>query len=295
MKWKNSGKMKKIVLWIVATVIVIVAIYLGISAYVTVEAISVQRKPITESPVGIDYENVSFPSRVDEMTLKGWYMPGGDSCIIIVTGGWDNRINENIRILEITGNLVSNGFSVLLFDKRGRGESDGKAMLLVHTAKDIGGALDYVRNRGHTTAYLLGYSAGAASSIMFAAENDITALVSDSSFADLDEMLVRGIVDRGYPEFFARVFSPGAFLVARIVYGYESVNPIEVVVDVSCPILFIHGEVDHFIPVNDVYRLYQASNNPFDEMWVVPDADHCQEYNTNPTGYIDRLIAFFDE
>ncbi|GAI68101.1 unnamed protein product [marine sediment metagenome] len=79
---------------------------------------------------------------------------------------------------------------------------------------------------------------------------------------------------------------------ARIIYGYKRVDPVDIVAEASCPILFIHGEADDLIPVNNAYELYEASDNPSDQVWIVLGATHCQAYNTNPVGYIDEVISF---
>ena len=272
----------------------IVVIYLGLSAAIDVR--SVPREPVMESPIGMEYEDVSFPSRVDNVTLRGWYMSGGELCIIVVNRGQDNRVNLAIGTLEITSDLVDSGFSVLLFDQRGRGESDGKGLLLVHTDRDLGGAVDYIVGRGHSKVYLLGFSTGAASSIMFAAANDgVIGIISDSCFTDVHEMFIRGMVEQGFPELLTKILVPGIFLVARIRYGCEPVNPVDVVGDITCPLFFIHGEEDSFTPAEDAHKLLQASGNPLDDIWVVPGADNCLGYRTNPGGYIDRLISFLEK
>ncbi|GAJ17132.1 unnamed protein product, partial [marine sediment metagenome] len=125
---------------------VVLVAYFGASSYFAAIVMKIPRIPLDDSPasVGLNYEDVSFPSRVDGITLKGWYCLGGESVIIFVNGGHQNRVDPDMGTLELTRDLVGRGYSVLLFDLRGRGESEGKGLRLTHTDRDIGGAVDYI-------------------------------------------------------------------------------------------------------------------------------------------------------
>lgn len=274
------------------------ATYLGVSAYVAINAMKIPRIPLGDSPasVGLVYKDVSFASRVDSVVLKGWYIPGERTfTIIIVNGGWRNRVDPNVGTLELTRDLVETGYSVLLFDLRGRGESGGEGLAFTYTERDIGGAVDYIKSTGFPTDSIgiIGFSSGAASSLVFASQESIGALVLDGCFADVNKMIIREAPKRRVPQFIARSFTPGVFLMAKIIYGYKAVSPVERAGDVTCPILFIHGKVDGSVPVTDVHKLYHAGNSPSNRLWVVDGADHCQTYKTNPTRYVDEITSFF--
>ena len=286
----------KIIIIIIIVVVILLA-YLGTSAYFAAIVMKIPRISLDDSPasVGLNYEDVSFPSRADNITLSGWYIPGGgENTIIMVSGSVQNRIESDIGVLKMSRDLVGRGFNILLFDLRGRGESEGKGLMMTHADRDIGGAVDYIKSRNASAENIgiIGFSTGAASALIFAGQENI-AVVSDSCFADVSEMLVRvGVKERGLPESLVQFFKPGVFLMARIIYGYKRVDPVDIVAEASCPILFIHGEADDLIPVNNAYELYEASDNPSDQVWIVPGATHCQAYNTNPVGYIDEVISF---
>jgi len=280
-------------------IIIIVAIvllaYLGTSSYFAVNLMEVSRIPLEDSPgsVGLDYEDVLFPSRDDDRTLSGWYIPGGTFAIIIVTGFNSNRYNPEICSLEISRDLRGKGVSILLFDMRGQGESEGEGTTFVDFEQDIGGAIDYIKSRGYRDIGLLGFSLGAAEALIFASQEDVATVISDSCFANVDDMLVSvGIKEGGLPEFLVKFLNPGVSLIASVIYSYERVDPVNIVADIKCPILFIHGETDDLIPVNNAYELYEASNNANDELLVVLGATHCFAYKTDPSGYIERVSSF---
>jgi fermentation-respiration switch protein FrsA (DUF1100 family) len=278
-----------------------IAAFLGISVYLGHSMTAIERLPITENPslCGLDYEEISFPSRVDELTLYGWYLPAedGDEIIIMVHGAEQHRADPNVKMLDIACGLVEHGYSVLMFDMRGHGESEGERMSAgYYETRDLGGAVDYVVGLGFNDIGVLGFSMGGATAIMTAAEDDnIDAIVADSAYADLNDMLE--------PQFAQRTFFPSFFLkpllfMVKVMYGidFTAVKPVEVVGDIAPrPILFIQGELDDTVPPAHAPSLLEASNNPLNQLWLIPDCGHVEAYVTHPEEYTDRVTAFFDD
>ena len=262
--------------------------------------LKIPRIPLSQTPdsVGLTYEDVCFPSRIDGIALKGWYLPGKrDFTLIIVNGGAQNRIDSETGTLEISQDLVEKGYNLLLFDLRGRGESGGQGYHLIHSERDLGGAVDYLRQRFPSRSIgLMGFSTGAAASIIFASREKVEAVVSDNCFASVtDSLTTKLATDWGVPRFIVRAITPGLFLTVRISHGYKKVDPVSQVADISCPILFIQGDADDLVPVSEAYRLHKASDNPLDDLWIVPNAGHTQAYHTNPVVYIERVTGFLEK
>ncbi len=183
-----------------------------------------------------------------------------------------------------------------MFDLRGHGESDGNRMSAGYYEKrDLLGAVDYMKGRGLERIGVLGFSMGAATALMATAEDDdIDAVVADSSFADLKDMME--------PEFskrtkFPKFFLPPLLFMVKIMYGvdFSAVKPIESVSEIAPrPIFFIHGELDEVVPLEHAYRLQQASQNPQNQLWVVPQAGHVRAYVTHPEEFMNKVTSFFD-
>ena len=257
----------------------------------------IPRLPLNNSPssVGLDYENVSFESRDNSVLLRGWYIPSsGNYVIVIVHGGFQNRVDEDVDTLALTKDLVKNGYNVLLFDLRGRGESEGKGLALSNIELDIGGAVDYLRGRGvpSNCIFLMGFCSGATSSCIFASQNKIGALVLDGCFIDVPTMVTRQAASFGIPKFLVKFFVPGLLFMTRIIYDYDMVNPIDVVDKVACPIFFIHEELDESIKWEEANKLFRASGNPANEIWQISNTEHSQGYRTHPLEYIEKVDIF---
>jgi pimeloyl-ACP methyl ester carboxylesterase len=290
-------KKKKLIKIISIIVGVFLVIYLGISAYGAKTAMEIPHLPLTYSPdsLGVVYEDVSFYSRGDNVLLKGWYLPGEKKDVILfVHGGFQNRIDDNVDTGGLARALVGKGHDVLLFDLRGRGESEGKGQALSNIEEDIGGAVDYLKSRGFSTASIciLGFCSGAASVCIYASQNSVGMVILDGCFIDCQTMVARQAKAVGAPEFLAYFFWPGGILFTHLLYGFKVVNPIDVIHDVNCPILFIHEEYDEYTTSEETQRLFQASSNPANEVWEVGFTEHSQGFRTHPAEYVERVDRF---
>ncbi|MHB8105066.1 MAG: alpha/beta hydrolase [Dehalococcoidales bacterium] len=276
---------------------IFLVIYLGISAYGAKESMEIPRLPLvyTGDSLGVPYQDVSFYSHGDGVLLKGWFVPGeNDEVIIILHGGFQNRIDDNVDTLGLTRGIVEKGYSVLTYDLRGRGESEGKGQALSNIKADIGGAVDFVASRGFTTdkTCILGFCSGAASACIYASQHNIGKLILDGCFIDVKTMVVRQANSVGVPTFLTYFFMPGTISFTWALYGYHMVNPIDVVSKIICPILFIHEENDEFITAEETQRLYEASTNPANEIWEVSSANHSQGFKIHPQEYLEKVAAF---
>jgi len=281
-------------------IVVMIVAFIGVSAYLGYSMTRQERRLLSRNPgdIGLSYETVVFPDIDGELILNGWFLTSDktEKVIIMVHGNGANRDDPTIGTLDIAAALVEHGYNVLMFDLRGCGESEG-AMVSggYHEKKDVLGAVEYVRKRGFNDIGVMGFSLGAVSSLLAAAETeDIDAVVADSSYADLNDIME--------PEFSKRTHAPQGLLrpilfMIRVMFGvdFSAIRPIDCVSEITPrPIFFIHGEEDDTIPVEHAERLYQAAGNPLNRLWIVPDTNHTRAYITQPDEYVSRVAEFFD-
>ena len=116
----RSGK----VLGSVATLI-LVGVMVSVVAPAVV-ATNVPATSITSTPdtVGLEYESVMLTT-ADGVALAAWYVPGSNGAGVIVRHGAGSTRSS---VLHEAAVLVSRGYSALLVDARGHGESGGDAM-----------------------------------------------------------------------------------------------------------------------------------------------------------------------
>lgn len=290
--------------------------YAGISLYLATQLVYVPQQPITSTPadLGLSYQNVAFPSRGDQVMLRGWFIPGvqpdgsltAQRAIIVLHGSRSNRTDPGFGLLKLSGALARHGFAVLAFDMRGMGESPPAPFGLGYLEqRDALGAVDYLRAGplpypalGHPSAIGgFGISLGGATLLLAAAQEPaIQAIVSDSAYADIIPILEREIPKAGH---LPAAFTPGGLLAARAIYGidYYAVRPVDVIARIAPrPLLLIHGANDHYIPPANLDVLAAAARSaPHAQVqtWLVPGADHAQAYKVSGDAYVARIVAFY--
>jgi len=257
------------------------------------------REPVVSNPseFGLKYQDVEFSSREDSVKLSGWYIPAENSkAIVIQAHGYDGSRTKDKPSFPVTQALVQQGISVLMFDFRASGESEGSLVSVGYfEQRDLLGAFDYVRSLGYQNVGIIGYSMGASTTAVVAAnEAGIKSVVLDSPFADLNEYLqVNMSVWTKLPNI------PFTSLILHeipVMTGIkpENVSPInEMEKYKKKPILFIVCDADKTIPMENSKRLWEKVNNPRDEFWIVPGAKHVGAYSVMPDQYLDKVTKFF--
>jgi len=314
-------KTDRLLRWIVVALLIVSVIvtvaYTALSIYIATQLVYVPQKPLYATPasLGLQFKYVTFPSRVDNVQLKGWYIPGvlpdgkltSQRTIIVVHGKGANRADKSAGLLNLSGELARHGFAILAFDMRGTGESLPAPLSLGYfEQRDVLGAVDFLRSgpipypalgRTHIIGGW-GVSMGAATLLMATAqEQAIRAVVSDSAYADIIPILEREVPKGGH---LPPLFTPGTLFAANILYGidYYAVRPEDVVANIAPrPILFIHGTSDTYVPPSNMDTLAAAArtaSNANVQTWLVPGAAHAQSFNTEGTVYVDRVVAFYN-
>ena len=273
--------------------------YLSVSYVVADRLTHAERHPIGRAPqvAAPRYEDVTLRTS-DGLTLRGWYfpVPRVDRAAILIHGRHANRAEYQGRLEHIADFLIAQGFSVLLFDLRGHGDSDGDRFSLGQLERlDVASAIDFVASRGvaENRIALLGISLGAGTAIQeLLLHPKVGAVVADSSYMDafteVEEILPR---EGGVPGW----FTPGVFLMTRIAFGLDGdqVRPIEVVrAHPERAILFIHCDTDPLIRVHHAEDLRAASANPASALWIAHGCDHAAAMDVYPAEYQTHVLEF---
>jgi uncharacterized protein len=188
--------------------------------------------------------------------------------------------------------LADHGYGVLLYDARGRGESDGSENNYGWDwAKDIAGALAFLDTRedvepGRVAA--LGLSTGADVLIEVAAERRLAALVADGAAAGSfeDWQRLRGTELGTVPNW-------TMFATIRVLSGDRPGTPLEdAIARVESPTLLISAGEDVEREFNVSYE--RAADGPV-EHWNLPDATHTHAIHSHRPAYEARVVSFLDD
>lgn len=229
------------------------------------------------SDIALAYEDASFVT-TDGVRLQGWFIPGGDVTWLWFHGNAGNighRL-ENLRQLH-----ESLGVSVLLFDYRGFGLSEGtpseQGIYL-----DTKAALDYLHSRDDVREdriVYFGRSLGSAAAIDLALSEPPYGLILESSLPSI-EFVAR----QAYP------FLPGWFVRLIIRAQFDSLSKIS---SVTAPIMFLHGDRDEVVPINAGRALFEEAREP-KEFYPIQGAGHNDTYRVGGEPYFAALVRFLD-
>jgi fermentation-respiration switch protein FrsA (DUF1100 family) len=233
-------------------------------------------KVVSGSPAAakLKYEDVNITAK-DGVTLAGWFIKRENSerAVIFFHGNAGN-IASSISAAKTYHDL---GFSVLTFDYRGFGKSQGVPGE-EGTYLDAQAAWDYMTGEKKykpDDIVLVGRSLGGSIAAWLAAHNKPGALIIESSFASM-----RKLGSQTYP------YIPIG-LICKFKYDTE-----KYLKSVNCPVLVIHSKNDELVPFSHGLRLYEAANQPKDFLEIA--GPHNLGYSLSENKYMAGLKAFLD-
>lgn len=227
-------------------------------------AVMPPRMPITIVPsdMGLPYENIVLQTS-DGKKLKGWLIYSEKSRgVIICLHGYPANKSDILPVVE----FLYPEFSLLLFDFRAHGESEGKVTYFgLKEFLDVESAMKFLKNNEKTKNLKIGiwgYSFGGAVGIISAAKYDeIKCLVSDSAFANFPEMVTNYYKNLGPLKY---IFSGFSRFLGRYVFrsDFKLNSPENFIDKIKCPVLIIHSVNDEFVPFSHAERLYEKAPFP---------------------------------
>jgi fermentation-respiration switch protein FrsA (DUF1100 family) len=244
------------------------------------------RAVVPAPQLGKEVEDVSFTTD-DGLRLEGWFVPSENGATVIAFPG--RRGPQKVARL-----LARHGYGVLLFDRRGEGESEGDPNALGwRSTRDLAGAVAYLRSRPDVDASRIGavgLSVGGELLLQAAAETD-----------DFGAIVSEGAGIRSLRE---AVHLPGTDKVVAVpLFGGVTLGTMvwtsdlpprdlaELSAEITEPALFIHatpgqgGE-----SLTESY--YEAAAGP-KQLWAAPGG-HTGAIDAAPDEYERRVVGFFD-
>ncbi len=253
-------------------------------AYVVTHA---ARAYVPTPQLGAAVEEVSFTTS-DGLRLEGWYVPSKNGAAVISFPGRKGP-QKPARM------LADHGYGVLLFDRRGEGESEGDPNAFGwRGTRDVSAAVAYLQSRPDVDPDRIGgvgLSVGGEVMLQAAAETD-----------DLKAIVSEGAGIRSARE---AVHLPGSGkVVATVLFGVGTLGTTVFTSDLPPPGLNdLSAEISE--PLFVIYsdpgaggetlsrQYYDAATGP-KEIWEAPGG-HTGAIDAQPAEYERRVVGFFDE
>lgn len=226
-------------------------------------------------------------------TIHGWFIPGqhGSGAVVLMHGVRSNRLS----MIDRARFLSRAGYSVLLFDFQGHGESTGKQITFgALESKDAQAAVEFLRQVAPGERIgVIGVSMGGAAAILASPPLQADAFVLEMVYPTIDDAVTNRLTMRLGS--WARVLTPLLVLQLKPRLGIDKteLRPIDHVRQLNSPKLFIAG-ADLHTTIEESERLYETASEP-KEFWVIQGAKHVDLHHAAPTEYESRVLEFFQK
>ena len=225
-------------------------------------------------PEGLHFEDAWFRA-ADGTRLHGWYVPHEDPrAVVLFCHGNAGNLSHRAETLQVLRHDA--GVSVLIFDYRGYGRSEGKPNEAGVLA-DARAARQWLARRAAvdpSEIVLMGRSLGGAVAVDLAAADGARALVVESGFTSIPD-----VAAYHYP-----------WLPVRLVMRTR-LDAVGKIAAYHGPLLQSHGDADTIVPYELGRRLFEAAGEP-KKFITFPDLDH---NDPQPLEYYEVLREFLDE
>jgi pimeloyl-ACP methyl ester carboxylesterase len=235
--------------------------------------------------LGGAFEEVSFATS-DGLRLKGWYVPSRNGAAVISFPG--RRGPQKPARL-----LARHGYGVLLFDRRGEGESEGDPNAFGwRGTRDVRAAISYLQRRADVDRSRIGgvgLSVGGEVMLQLAAETDgLRAIVSEGAG-------VRSVREAVHVPGSVKVIFTEISAISTLgtaVFGSDLPPPslTDLSAEISEPLLIIYSEKGQ--GGETISRQYYDARGP-KELWPAPGG-HTGAIDAAPNQYERRVVGFFD-
>lgn len=238
-----------------------------------------------------------WPGPAADRPGSGDDLPGSGGAWIVLAHGFSG--STAVPALRRVADRLAERATVLAYDARGHGRSSGLSTLGDREVLDVDAAVAHARAAGARRVATVGFSMGGAAVVRHAAgiggveRPDAVVVVSGTG-----PWSTWGTATRAMRRLHLLVGSRAGRLVTRLVlhtrvhpHGRRPppVSPADCVMDVTSPLLLVHGDADHYLDLAHPRLMAERSGAP---LWVVPGFGHAEEAIS--PGLVERIGRHVD-
>lgn len=225
--------------------------------------------------------------------IHGWFVEADDAhaavLLLHASGGDRASMLRRARFLHRAG------YAALSIDFRCHGESISDVRTYgSRESLDAISAVEWLRQRmPNTKIAIIGFSLGGAAALLAEDRLHADAIVAESVYSDLRKAIWNRVE--------MRVGAVGADCLSplltmqvpvRMNLSLDSVSPSRSAARVPCPVLVVHGALDHHAHVAEGRAIFDACPSPKKEWWEVADAEHEDMCRHEGDIYERKILAF---
>lgn len=241
-------------------------------------------------PPDLRAETVRIPISPSEF-VSGWFVSASQrrGAILLLHGVRSDRL----QMIERARFLHGAGYSVLLIDLPGHGESSGERITFgAREGQGVAAALEYLRRRlPRDPIGVVAVSLGAAAVVLSHPTPPPDAVVLESMYPTIREAVTDRLV--------LRLGSPGSMLTPLLLWQLplrldvteDHLRPISALPALGAPVLIASGKNDEHTTWAETERIFAAASQPKD-LWRVDGAAHVDLYSYAPEEYEHHVLGF---
>ncbi len=238
------------------------------------------------------HEIVAITSRDGLRLIGHWFAGEHPRRTVVMVHGWHSTwawdFGAHAAFLQ--------DCNLLLIEQRSHGASEGEYIGFgVLERYDCLDWLEFLRTKTGDTlpVYLFGISMGAATVLMTTGlQPKIQGVIADCGFTSPKEIITY-VMRKGnqcLPHVLYQLVN--AMTRLRAGYGLADYSTLDAMAANTCPVLFIHGDADNFVPLAMTVQNYEACRAR-KMLLVVEGAGHATSYLTAPELYRRTVLEFF--
>lgn len=227
---------------------------------------------------GRPVEEVSIKTG-DGLLLSAWYVPNDSEYAVVTLSGIDADRRQLVSTAEA---YIGWGFAALLPDLRGTGESEGDLVSIgYYERKDLAACVEWLRDKGYTCVGAHGFSLGAAT-ICFAFKEhvDLGFAVIESGYDTMQNAVNRRLDIAYMPHFIG--WPHRAYFSWYVGAGFREMSPIEHLPGCKAPALFLSGDSERVLTVDDTEALFNACGSDKKRLHIYKGGRHAPSLSRFP-------------
>ncbi len=197
----------------------------------------------------------------DNINIAINYYANGFDEVVIIAPGWCMTKDSN-AFLQISEMFCSK-YDVITLDFRGHGKSGGWFTFTSKEIMDLDCVVKFAQNKNYKKIYLVGFSLGAAVTVIYASQNNfINSVIAVSVPTDFDKIENKMWKKEAWGETFKK-FELGRFFSIRpYPIPLKKIKPINIIQNLKTPTLFVAGKKDPTVCFWHTEKLYEAATCP---------------------------------
>lgn len=189
------------------------------------------------------------------------------------------------------------GYSVLIYDHRNHGKSGSTNTSFGYYEKfDAKKWVDYLYDRFDSPEIgVHGESMGASIALQLVTiDNRIKFCIEDCSYSNAKRLFIYRTTQKYHKLFSFLTSLTKYYIILKYKWSFDDVSVEQFINMATCPILFIHGTEDLYIPTEMCVELFDAYNGE-KMLYLAEGARHAMSFATNSKIYTQKIYEFLDK